>query len=428
MAFEDFLVTLRDDHLGKLGGEEPLQPPDPPQLFNLFRDPRLQTTVQLRHLVGALAQFAQKPRVLHRNDRLRRKVLQQRDLLVGKRPYHPAIHEDCPQYRAFVVQCHRQPGSDSPSINPLPGRRIVSIFFCFPDVSDVNNTFATRDRLISAARRDRAEWPYLLKSSGISMHRDEVKQLAVKCTERSLSGITQRYRLFYDLFEHRLEVARRGIDDLQYLGSRSLLLQRLLRLGQQPRILHRNDRLRREILEQRDFLSGELAHLAAVHDDCPEQRVFFAQGDGCRRANTADVHKLLDAQECAVGFCLCSIGNLCDALALHYAAQRAGVRTATNRSDGAEPPPPLRKTCLALDCGGVELLAIECINVPVVRLTQPHRLFQHGVKHRREIARRGVDDAQHLGNGGLLLTRFRKFSLTLGKLTLQIGYQLLGIG
>src|SRR5215472_15103331 len=45
------------------------------------------------------------------------------------------------------------------------------------------------------------------------------------------------------LFEHRLEyrrkIARRRVDDLQHLGSRGLLLQRLARLGDQPRILHR---------------------------------------------------------------------------------------------------------------------------------------------------------------------------------------------
>ena len=32
MAFEDFLVALRDDQLGELRSEEPLQPPDAAQL------------------------------------------------------------------------------------------------------------------------------------------------------------------------------------------------------------------------------------------------------------------------------------------------------------------------------------------------------------------------------------------------------------
>jgi hypothetical protein len=45
MAFEDFLVALRDNQFGKLRREKPLQPPDPPQLLDLFRDPRFETTV-----------------------------------------------------------------------------------------------------------------------------------------------------------------------------------------------------------------------------------------------------------------------------------------------------------------------------------------------------------------------------------------------
>ena len=42
----------------------------------------------------AFAQFAQQPRVLHRNDRLGREVLEQRDLLVGERADFLAIHGD----------------------------------------------------------------------------------------------------------------------------------------------------------------------------------------------------------------------------------------------------------------------------------------------------------------------------------------------
>src|SRR6202008_2404834 len=82
MAFEDFFVPLRDDQLGKLRREKPLQPPDPSQLLDLFGDPRFETTVQFGHLLGALTYFTEQPRVLHRDDRLGGEVLQQRDLLV----------------------------------------------------------------------------------------------------------------------------------------------------------------------------------------------------------------------------------------------------------------------------------------------------------------------------------------------------------
>src|SRR5215831_7819196 len=72
MAFEDLLVALRDDELGQLRREKPLQSPDPPQFLDLLGHPRLETAVEFRHFFGPLTQFAKQPRVLHRDDRLRR--------------------------------------------------------------------------------------------------------------------------------------------------------------------------------------------------------------------------------------------------------------------------------------------------------------------------------------------------------------------
>ena len=51
-------------------------------------------------------------------------------------------------------------------------------------------------------------------------------------------------------------------------------------------------------------------------------------------------------------------------------------------------------------------------------VAEPHRLCEHRVEHWRQVAWRGIDDPQHFGGRGLLLTRFSKFSLTLGKPTL----------
>ena len=63
----------------------------------------------------------------------------------------------------------------------------------------------------------------------------------------------------------------------KHLGGRGLLLQRLARLGDQPRVLHRDDRLRREVLQQRDLLVGERPHLLAIDGDDAEQRLVLAQ-------------------------------------------------------------------------------------------------------------------------------------------------------
>ena len=82
MTFEDLLVPVRDDQFGKLGCQEPLQPPDAAQFVDLLGDPRFQAAVELRDLLGALAQFTEQPRVFHCDDRLRRETLQQRDLFL----------------------------------------------------------------------------------------------------------------------------------------------------------------------------------------------------------------------------------------------------------------------------------------------------------------------------------------------------------
>src|SRR6516225_8216300 len=71
--------------------------------------------------------------------------------------------------------------------------------------------------------------------------------------------------------EYRREVAGRGIDDAEYLGGRGLLLQGLAGLGDEPRILHSNHRLRREVLQQRDLLVGERPDFGAIGGNVAEQ-------------------------------------------------------------------------------------------------------------------------------------------------------------
>src|SRR6266567_4723860 len=85
-------------------------------------------------------------------------------------------------------------------------------------------------------------------------------------------------RLLEYRVEHRREIAGRGIDDLQYFGSGGLLLQGLARLVDQSRILHRDDRLRSEVLQQRDLPARERADFGSADrkradgDAFPDQR------------------------------------------------------------------------------------------------------------------------------------------------------------
>ena len=64
-------------------------------------------------------------------------------------------------------------------------------------------------------------------------------------------------RLLQDRIEHRREIAGRGVDDLQHLRGRGLLLQCLTLLGQQPRVLDRDHGLIGEGGDEFDLPVGE---------------------------------------------------------------------------------------------------------------------------------------------------------------------------
>src|SRR5215472_7122579 len=82
--------------------------------------------------------------------------------------------------------------------------------------------------------------------------------------------------------KHLLQIEGRAADDLQHITRRSLVLERffkiagaLAQLAKKPRILHRNDSLRREVLQERDLLVGEGADLLTNSYDYAEQHIVF---------------------------------------------------------------------------------------------------------------------------------------------------------
>src|SRR5215831_8447912 len=62
------------------------------------------------------------------------------------------------------------------------------------------------------------------------------------------------------------------------------------------------------------------------------------------------------------------------------------------------------------------------------RLADPGHLLQYCLEHWCEFAGRGIDDLQDFSGRRLPLQRLGMFSLTLGKLTFEIGDPLLRIG
>ena len=104
-----------------------------------------------------------------------------------------------------------------------------------------------------------------------------MEALTIPSPENSKGCLAKPGRLFQHRIEHWREVAGRGIDDLQYFGGRGLLFQRFARLGQEPRILHRDYRLRRELLQQRYLLLSERPHVLAENSNRTQQNIILAE-------------------------------------------------------------------------------------------------------------------------------------------------------
>ena len=146
---------------------------------------------------------------------------------------------------------------------------------------------------------------------------DKAGALTFDCPENPIEPAAQPDRLFKDDIEYRGEVTRRGIDDLQYLGGRGLLLQRLARLSDQPRVLHRDDCLCGEIFQKSDLLVGKRANLLAVDGKSSEHRLVLAQRHHQNRADTAEVKERTRQWEArAIPLVRRNVGNLDDPLAL----------------------------------------------------------------------------------------------------------------
>ena len=95
--------------------------------------------------------------------------------------------------------------------------------------------------------------------------------------------------------EHRLQLAGRTADDLEHLGGRGLLLQRLgeivgalAQLVEQPRVLDGDHGLRGEVLDQLDLLVGERAYLLTIDDEGAYQRDFLEHRHGDERTRATE--------------------------------------------------------------------------------------------------------------------------------------------
>jgi len=84
--------------------------------------------------------------------------------------------------------------------------------------------------------------------------------------------------------QHRLHIGGRAADDIEHVAGRGLVFERFfevaragLQFTEQPRVLDRDHRLGRKVLQQRDLFVGEWSYLTAVGSDIAEKNAVLAQ-------------------------------------------------------------------------------------------------------------------------------------------------------
>jgi hypothetical protein len=183
-------------------------------------------------LLQSLPRLGQEPRIPHRNDRLRREVLQQCDLLFRKSPDLLAIDAEEALRNAIFAQRHPNRGAGITQLDHSNEPRGPKFGTQSGDIRNLDGVFAAPQTIGHAPWMDSdGQTDKLGQSNRNTMGRDySIMCLLVGCKDAK-SGSAQAHRLFEHRVEHGHKIAGRGVDDLQYLGGRGLLLQRLITFG-----------------------------------------------------------------------------------------------------------------------------------------------------------------------------------------------------
>src|SRR5215469_3407877 len=105
--------------------------------------------------------------------------------------------------------------------------------------------------------------------------RDRAKVIALTEKQGAESGFAELCRIRQHGLKDRPQLAGGRADNAQHLRCCGLLLQRLPKLIEQPRVLDGDDGLGSEILHQRDLSVGEWPDLLAEDLDDADRRAFF---------------------------------------------------------------------------------------------------------------------------------------------------------
>ena len=199
-----------------------------------------------------------------------------------------------------------------------------------------------------------------------------------------------------DGVEHRLDVVRRFADDAQDVGGGRLLLQRLLRLVEQPRVLDRDHRLVGEGLDQPRVVVGERPHVEVEGRDRAVHLV-AQRHRGAEHGGVAAELARPFAQAFGHSFAVQQIGE-----EGRLARQQPCAGRCRPREQLAHRVERFTQARAPMD----QAVVAERADRQVRTRQQARHAGADAFEHRLRIGHRAADDAQHLGAGRLALQRF----------------------
>jgi len=223
-----------------------------------------------------LAEFGQQSRVLDRNDRLGGERAYQFDLPLGERFHSIADHSKDTDRLVLAQQWHAKDGPESAGARPFTECEL-GIRMHILDMHDPPFKRCAPDQRAASRRNRRAchRLAVFPRVSGGGRH--PIESVRMQQIDRTALGCADPNCGFDQVLQYRLEVECRAADDLQHLAGRGLVPERLFEIrsalaqfAQQPRILHRDDRLGSEILQKGDLFFRERAYPVAMGTDIAE--------------------------------------------------------------------------------------------------------------------------------------------------------------
>ena len=201
-------------------------------------------------------------------------------------------------------------------------------------------------------------------------------------------GLADACRVLQHGLEHRLQLARRTADDLQHLGGRGLLLQRLAQivgalaqLVEQPGILDGDHGLRGEVLDQLDLLIAERPDLLAIDGDGADQFALLEHGNKEVRSCAGGFHEGYDTGVAIdIARLRRDVGNVDDTSGSGEAVERVRRIVADQKDRVLAPSLGIGRRRILLGNDTKRIFLIEK-QIAEFRFADAHRFLQHGLEH-----------------------------------------------